>query len=106
MLLRVAMVVLTGEASTVTAASADANAVRAMANGAPLVATNRTGNTFTLSRKGYYGRMAGHNLRRTVGNERFGQRVERCGQWKEKDRRADSGMGGAREKGERQGGRD
>ena len=47
MLLRVAMVVLTGEASTVTAASADANAVRAMANGAPLVATNRTGNTFT-----------------------------------------------------------
>ena len=59
MLLRVAMVVLTGEASTVTAASADANAVRAMANGAPLVATNRTGNTFTLSRKGYYGRMGG-----------------------------------------------
>ena len=64
MLLRVAMVVLTGEASTVTAASADANAVRAMANGAPLVATNRTCNTFTLSRKGYYGRMGGHRIRR------------------------------------------
>ena len=64
MLLRFAMVMLTGEASTVTAASADVKAVHAMANGAPLVATNRTGNTFTLSRKAYYGRMGGHRIRR------------------------------------------
>ena len=64
MLLRVAMVVLTGEASTVTAASADVKAVRAMASGKWLFATNRTGNTFTLSRKGYYGKIGGHRIRR------------------------------------------
>ena len=75
MLLRVAMVVLTGEASTVTAASADANAVRAMANGAPLVATNRTGNTFALSRKGYYGGMEVHRIRRRRHRHRRGRRT-------------------------------
>ena len=64
MLLRFAMMMLTGEASTVTAASADVKAVRAMASGKWLVATNRTGNTFTLSRKAYYGRMGGHRTRR------------------------------------------
>ena len=69
------MVVLTGEVSTVTAASADANAVRAMANGDWLRATNRSGNVFKLSRKGYYGRMGGHRIRRRRHRHRRGRRT-------------------------------
>ena len=69
MLLRFAMMMLTGEASTVTAASADVKAVRAMASGKWLVATNRAGNTFTLSRKAYYGRMGGHSCTSEFGSE-------------------------------------